>query len=421
MMPRKWSILLVMLMCLLVGGGVWAQEDDDILDISPVIASLNAYREENNLPLFMPNDLLMQITAHISDLVGTQNNPDAQLIMIEFGYRAISYEMGWWSDSDDLDTVASQIIRDFGSSDNREIGIAGVYSDYYRTYIYTIILATSNSCVPESQEESLEVQTQEAEAVLAYVNEARIAEGLEPLTLGNEALFAAALWYSNDMKAYGYPTQRRGGVAHIGTDSSDVAERILREGYLMTNARENILLRFDIDAFGAFDMWWNSPGHKANILADDITEMQLAFTCNPDSGEFYYTQVFATPFMVLPLEEIQESFLTLVNEARVANNLPEFVIDERLTASAQDEVSYMVANDNAVQDDLFDNLRNTGYTSRTLAYLTFVNNNATSAVEDWLDSPDSYEYLIDSNYQKMGVGVALSGTSYIFFVWLTSR
>jgi uncharacterized protein YkwD len=421
MMPRKWSILLLMtLYLLIVSGGIWAQEDDDILNISPVIASVNAYREENNLPTFVPSTLLMEIATHISELVGTQENPDGERIIIEFGYQAIAYEMGWWGDSDDLDAVADYIINNFGDSDNREIGVAGVYSDYYDTYIYTLIIATSNSCMPETQEDDLTVQTEEAEAVLAYVNEARIAEGLEPLTLGNEELFAAALWYSEDMQAYGYPTRRSGGVPHIGTDGSDVGERILREGYLMTTARENILLRFDIDAFGAFDMWWNSPPHKENILADDITEMQLAFTCNPDSGEFYYTQVFATPFVEIPLEEVQELFITLVNEARIANNLPEFVIDERLTTSAQDEVTYMVANDYEVQDDLFDNLRNTGYTAQKIAYLTFVDGDAIQAVEAWLDSRDSYDYLIDSDYQKMGVGVAVSGASYVFFVWLTN-
>jgi uncharacterized protein YkwD len=40
-----------------------------------------------------------------------------------------------------------------------------------------------------------------------------------------------------------------------------------------------------------FDAWWNSPGHKANILNRSVTHMAVATTAS--GNQLYATQVFA--------------------------------------------------------------------------------------------------------------------------------
>ena len=159
-------------------------------------------------------------------------------------------------------------------------------------------LAHHSTAVPPAFEvHSPEEHNDVAFAVLGMVNQMRMSAGLSPLSLDNKALQRAAQWYSNDMLIHGYPTQREGGVPHIGTDGSTAEDRAEREGYKPLAVRENILSRFDMSAQGAFEQWWDSPGHRSNMMADDVTHMSLAVTCDVETGQYYYTQLFGRPFV----------------------------------------------------------------------------------------------------------------------------
>ena len=39
----------------------------------------------------------------------------------------------------------------------------------------------------------------------------------------------------------------------------------------------------------------NSPGHRANILSDDVSEIGIGFAVDDQSGAMYWTQKFAAP------------------------------------------------------------------------------------------------------------------------------
>ena len=105
----------------------------------------------------------------------------------------------------------------------------------------------------------------------------------------NLALGDAALAHSRDMATRRYFSHRAG-------DGSQAAERAARAGYNWRRVGENI-------AFGqrspreAVEGWLDSPGHCANIMNRDFTEMGAAYGVTPQrqTGIIYWTQVFGTP------------------------------------------------------------------------------------------------------------------------------
>ena len=177
---------------------------------------------------------------------------------------------------------------------------------------------------PAFEAHSPEEHTDLAFAVLGMVNQMRMSAGLAPLSLDNKALQRAAQWYSNDMLIHGYPTQRDGGVPHVGTDGSTAEDRAEREGYHPLAVRENILSRFDMSAQGAFEQWWDSPGHRGNMMADDVTHMSLAVTCDVETGQYYYTQLFGRPFVQVPPDDLIRPLVSRLQQSslEVPNRLP---------------------------------------------------------------------------------------------------
>lgn len=109
-----------------------------------------------------------------------------------------------------------------------------------------------------------------------------------PLTW-NPALGDAALAHSRDMATQRY-------FNHRARDGTQVAERAVRVGYSWRRIGENI-------AFGqrspqeAVESWLSSPGHCANLMNRDFTEMGAAYGVTParHAGIIYWTQVFGTP------------------------------------------------------------------------------------------------------------------------------
>ena len=83
---------------------------------------------------------------------------------------------------------------------------------------------------------------------------------------------------------------------HIGSDNSTLGDRVTASGYGWSSIAENILVRNDLSVAGAFDQWFNSPDHKANMLKDDVSEIGITVACTtPASGtpKYYFTMVLA--------------------------------------------------------------------------------------------------------------------------------
>lgn len=124
------------------------------------------------------------------------------------------------------------------------------------------------------------------QAIVELLNLARADAGLSPLSI-NATLTGAALSHSQDQA-------QQDVLSHDGSDGSTPSDRVQRAGYAMRTVRENVLGRGNTHASCAFDMWWNSQGHYENMMADDVTEIGIAYAPSA-TGLFYYTMVLASP------------------------------------------------------------------------------------------------------------------------------
>jgi uncharacterized protein YkwD len=133
--------------------------------------------------------------------------------------------------------------------------------------------------------------------VLAEVNTARASPrrcgaahfpAAPPLTW-NAALADAALAHSQAMA-------RDRFFNHQGMDGRLVGERAVEAGYLWRRVGENIAVG-QASARDVVDGWLDSPGHCANIMHKDYTEMGAAYAVNSagETDRVYWTQVFGTP------------------------------------------------------------------------------------------------------------------------------
>jgi uncharacterized protein YkwD len=67
------------------------------------------------------------------------------------------------------------------------------------------------------------------------------------------------------------------------------SDRISLQGYNWTTVAENIAAGTSMDtAQEAFDAWVNSPGHRANMLNPNITQIGIGMAYNATSTYGYY-------------------------------------------------------------------------------------------------------------------------------------
>ncbi|GAB4479526.1 MAG: hypothetical protein Kow00124_25300 [Anaerolineae bacterium] len=102
---------------------------------------------------------------------------------------------------------------------------------------------------------------------MAYtINRTRCDNGLTPLTI-NGALNTAAVNHSIDMAVNNF-------FDHRGSDGRYVSDRASAAGYSWVFIGENLAAGVS-DVGGAFNLWWNSPGHRQNMMHPDFREMGL--------------------------------------------------------------------------------------------------------------------------------------------------
>ena len=106
----------------------------------------------------------------------------------------------------------------------------------------------------------------EADALLDLMNGARKSAGLSPLTL-DPGLAATAQHYACENAA-------RQSLDHVGSDGSDILERVRREGFKPSLAAENTGIGY-ANASRAFAGWMASPHHRENILRPEVTQVGI--------------------------------------------------------------------------------------------------------------------------------------------------
>ncbi|MEK9181081.1 MAG: CAP domain-containing protein, partial [Patescibacteria group bacterium] len=111
------------------------------------------------------------------------------------------------------------------------------------------------------------------ENIISLTNQSRVERNLPPL-VESAKLAAAADSKARDMMKKAY-------FAHFSPDGISPWFWMAKAGYNYQYAGENLAIRFET-AEGVNDAWLSSPAHRANILADQFTEIGVAVA----SGEF---------------------------------------------------------------------------------------------------------------------------------------
>ncbi|HZG92233.1 MAG TPA: CAP domain-containing protein [Pseudonocardia sp.] len=121
--------------------------------------------------------------------------------------------------------------------------------------------------------------------VVAATNAERARHGLRALTV-DVRLTAAAQAHSEDMV-------RRAFFAHHNPDGAQVWDRALAAGYHYRKVAENIAAG-QRTAAEVVRGWLDSPGHRANILDGELTQIGVGHALGGGYG-VTWTQLFATP------------------------------------------------------------------------------------------------------------------------------
>jgi len=118
--------------------------------------------------------------------------------------------------------------------------------------------------------------------VFTLVNQERSKQGLAPLK-DNVKLSNVARTKSEDMAKNNY-------FSHTSPTYGSPFDMMKQFGITYTAAGENIAMG-QPTAASVMNGWMNSPGHRANILSKDFTEIGVGLAKNA-SGSIYWTQDF---------------------------------------------------------------------------------------------------------------------------------
>ena len=182
-----------------------------------------------------------------------------------------------------------------------------------------LALSLNDSLPPIASSNALPSEMSEAETLLLYlVNRTRrfpqewanrLSIGLGSDQIGpfaplvpNASLLEAARLHSQEMLS-------RQTLSHYGADGSSPGDRALRAGYPTAYVGENVGYDWNYPSYSADaiavrmnDGWFESSGHRANMLTADWTELGGSFAVRqPPSGTQYATELFgkdaAGPFL----------------------------------------------------------------------------------------------------------------------------
>ena len=126
-----------------------------------------------------------------------------------------------------------------------------------------------------------------AEALVEATNEVRKRAGV-PALRPDERLMHAAQLQAEQMAA-------AGAMAHTlkGARYPTLESRLAAAGYPWQRAGENLAFGPHTPAV-VVDNWMRSPGHRANIVKPEFTELGTGYVVD-QNGRPYYVQVFGRP------------------------------------------------------------------------------------------------------------------------------
>ncbi|OWZ09206.1 SCP-like extracellular protein [Phytophthora megakarya] len=133
-----------------------------------------------------------------------------------------------------------------------------------------------------------ELSNAEMADMLGQINAFRAQYGLNAVTI-DYRLVKAALLHSQDQASHCTMT-------HAGTTILNMGDRIKAQGYDYNAAAENVAAG-QTSVADVMTSWWNSPGHRANILNKDVENVGFAMVSNRACSQYktYWTQDFGSP------------------------------------------------------------------------------------------------------------------------------
>jgi uncharacterized YkwD family protein/spore coat assembly protein SafA len=143
----------------------------------------------------------------------------------------------------------------------------------------TLIYPNHKLTIPDISEKNFEGQ------VVQLVNQERARNGLSPLT-HNWELSRVARYKSMDMRDRGY-------FSHTSPTYGSPFTMMKNFGINYRAAGENIASG-QTTPQAVVQAWMNSPGHRANILSTNYTQIGVGYVAG-GSGRHYWTQMFIRP------------------------------------------------------------------------------------------------------------------------------
>ena len=145
----------------------------------------------------------------------------------------------------------------------------------------TTIPATNTAITPD-----IAPNSQTFRDILNDLNETRVNAQLNPVRLNSQLNRAAAVQAIYNAEI--------GRLDHDDANGDYVDVRVSMQGYEWNNVGENLLSDWSLDGHEAFELWRNSPGHNANMMNENFTEVGLAYIVTP-LGQVYHAMVLARP------------------------------------------------------------------------------------------------------------------------------
>ena len=129
---------------------------------------------------------------------------------------------------------------------------------------------------------SINVQASAEQKILELMNAKRTEAGLKPLTVDN-TLVQVARYKSNNMIQNNF-------FSHTNPDGTKWTNWLQTIGYKYTTSGENIAYNTS-DPVELFNQWWNSPGHRANMMNASYTKVGIGVIHG--NGKYMGTQTFS--------------------------------------------------------------------------------------------------------------------------------
>jgi len=126
------------------------------------------------------------------------------------------------------------------------------------------------------------VQDSAEQKILELMNAKRTEAGLNPLTIDN-TLVQVARYKSNNMIQNNF-------FNHTNPDGTKWTNWLQTIGYKYTTSGENIAYNTS-DPVELFTQWWNSPGHRANMMNASYTKVGIGVIYG--NGKYMGTQTFS--------------------------------------------------------------------------------------------------------------------------------